>query len=62
MFRATYRSSLGALTVFAVCGLHTHVVIPLRLDYSRSPHAFLNQRMQIYLELLIMSGIPLETC
>ena len=26
MFRATYRSSSGALTVFAVSGLHTHVV------------------------------------
>ena len=26
MFRAAYRSSSGALTVFAVSGLHTHVV------------------------------------
>jgi len=26
MFRAAYRSSLGALTVFAASGLHTHVV------------------------------------
>jgi len=26
MFRAAYRSSLGALTVFTVSGLHTHVV------------------------------------
>jgi len=26
MFRAAYRSSLGALTVFAAFGLHTHVV------------------------------------
>jgi len=26
MFRATYRSSLGALTVFAASVLHTHVV------------------------------------
>jgi len=25
MFRAEYRSSSGALTVFAVSGLHTHV-------------------------------------
>jgi len=25
MFRAAYRSSSGALTVFAVSGLHTHV-------------------------------------
>jgi len=35
---------------------------PLRLDYGRSPHAYVNQRLQIQLELLIMSGIPLETC
>jgi hypothetical protein len=26
MFRAAHRSSSGALTVFAVSGLHTHVV------------------------------------
>jgi len=26
MFRATYRSSSGALTVFAAFDLHTHVV------------------------------------
>jgi hypothetical protein len=26
MFRATYRSSSGDLTVFAASGLHTHVV------------------------------------
>jgi len=26
MFRAVYRSSSGALTVFASSGLHTHVV------------------------------------
>ena len=26
MFRAAYRSSSGALTAFAACGLHTHVV------------------------------------
>ena len=35
---------------------------PLRLDYGRSPHAYVNQRLQIQLELLMMSGIPLETC
>jgi hypothetical protein len=67
MFRAAYRSSLGALTVFAASGLHTHVVIgrrlfPLRLDYGRSPHAYVNQRLQIQLELLVMSGMPPETC
>jgi hypothetical protein len=34
----------------------------LRLDYGRSPHAYVNQRLQIQLELLMMSGMPLETC
>jgi hypothetical protein len=74
MFRAAYRSSSGVLTVFADSGLHTHVVtgrsqvlsgkweFPLRLDYGRSPHAYVNQRLQIQLELLIMSGMPLKTC
>ena len=74
MFRVAYRSSSGALTVFAASGLHTHVVtgrsqvwvgtgqFPLTLDYGRSPHAYVNQRLQIQLELLMMSGRPLETC
>jgi len=35
---------------------------PLRLDYGRSPHAYVNQRLQIQLELLMMSGMSLETC
>ena len=72
MFRAAYCSSSGALTVFATSGLHKHVVtgssqvwvgteFPLRLDYGRSPHAYVNQRLQIQLELLMMSGVPLET-
>ena len=26
MFRAVHRSTSGALTVFAACGLHMHVV------------------------------------
>ena len=68
-FRAAYCSSSGALTVFAASGLHTHVVtgrsqvwvFPLRLDYGRSPRAYVNQRLQIQLELLMMSGMPLET-
>jgi hypothetical protein len=34
----------------------------LRLDYGRSPHAYVSQRLQIQLELLITSGMPLETC
>ena len=38
------------------------VTAPLRLDYGRSPHAYVNQRLQIQLGLLVMSDIPLETC
>ena len=74
MFQAAYRSSSGPLSVFAASGLHTHVVtgcsqvwvvtgqFPLRLDYGRSPHAYVNQRLQIQLELLMMTGMPLESC
>jgi hypothetical protein len=78
MFRAAYSSSSGALTVFATCGLHTHVATgssqlyktneaiwfnkTFRLDYGGSPHAYANQSLQIQLELLMMNGIPLETC
>jgi len=73
MFRAACRSSSGALTVFAASGLHTHVVtgrsqvwvataFPLRLDYGRSPHAYVNQRLQIQLGLLMMSDMLLKTC
>ena len=67
MFRAAYRLSSGALTVFAPSGLNRHVVtgrsqVPLRHDYGRSPHAYVNQRLQVQLELLMMSGMPLETC
>ena len=35
---------------------------PFRLDYGRSPHAYVNQRLQIQLELLMISSVPLETC
>jgi hypothetical protein len=74
MFRAAYRSSSGALTVFAASGLLTQAVtgrsqiwvgtghFPLRLNYGRSPHAYVNQTLQIQLELLMMSCMPLETC
>ena len=70
MFRAAYRSSSGALTVFAASGLHTHVVTgrsqvksrQVKCDYGQSPHAYVNQRLQIQLELLMMSSMPLETC
>jgi hypothetical protein len=36
------------------------VKLPLRLDYDRSPQAYENQRLQIQLELLMMSVVPLE--
>ena len=76
MFRVAHRSSSGALTIFAASGLHTHVVTGrsqvwvgtgsasshLRLDYGRSPHAYVKQRLQIQLRLEMMSGVPLETC
>jgi len=35
---------------------------PLRLDYGRSPLAYVNQRLQMQLGLLMMSDIPLKTC
>ena len=34
----------------------------LAFDYGRSPLTYVNQRLQIQLGLLMMSGIPLETC
>jgi len=34
----------------------------LRIDYGRSPHAYVDQRLQMQLELLTMSGMPLVTC
>jgi hypothetical protein len=35
---------------------------PLSFDNGRSPHGCINQRLQIQSELLMMSGLPLETC
>jgi len=35
---------------------------PCNRIYDRSPHAYVNQRLQIQLELLMMSGMPLEIC
>jgi hypothetical protein len=37
------------------------ISFPLGLDYGRSSHVYVNQRLQIQLELLMMSGVPLET-
>jgi hypothetical protein len=64
MFRAAYRSSSGALTVFATSGLHTLVVTGRSQVWvgHRSPYAYVNQRLQLQLELLMMSGMQLETC
>jgi hypothetical protein len=70
MLRAAYRSSSGALTVLATFGLLTHLVTGRsqvwvgtgQLDYGRSPHSCVNQRLQIQLELLMMRGMALETC
>jgi hypothetical protein len=73
MFRAAYRSSSGALTVYLQALVYIRMwwpavvkfeweQFPLRLDYGRSPHTYVNQRLQIQLELLVMSGMPLETC
>jgi hypothetical protein len=42
--------------------LRLDYILPIRLDYGRSPHAYVNQRLQIQLELLMMSGVPIETC
>jgi hypothetical protein len=44
-----------------VSGAAARVRFPLRLDYGQSPNAYVNQRLQIQLELLMMSGMPLET-
>jgi len=53
MVRVAYRSSSGALTVFAASGLHTHVVTGRgHSDLTTARHHM----------LLMMSGMPLETC
>jgi len=66
MFRAAYRSSSS----FAASGLYSHVVtgrcpgwvgtgqFPPSLDNAQSPHGYINQRLQ----MMMMSGMPLETC
>jgi hypothetical protein len=50
MFRAAYRSSSGALTVFAASGLYTVTTCVCKPG------------LQIQLELLMTSGMPLEKC
>jgi len=59
MFPAAYRSSSGALIIFAASGLHTHVATGRSQVWVGTA---VNQRLQIQLELLMMSGMPLETC
>jgi len=68
VFWAAYCSSPGALTYLQplVYILMWWLAVvksewELTLDYDRSTHAYLNQRLQIQLELLMMSGTPLET-
>ena len=71
LFRAAYRSSSGAPNYLQPL-IYIHMwwpavvkcewELPLELDYGRSPHAYVDQRLQIPLELLMMSGIPLESC
>jgi len=36
--------------------------VPTQTWLRPSPHAYVNQRLQIELKLLMMSGMPLETC
>jgi hypothetical protein len=60
MFRAADRSSSEALTVFAASGLHTYVVIG-RSQVWVSSHSDLTTAGH-QLELLMMSGVQLETC
>ena len=46
----------------AVAKSEWELQFPLRLDYGRSPHAYVNQSVQIQFGLLMMSDTPLETC
>jgi hypothetical protein len=72
MFRAAYRSSSGALTVFAASGLHMHVVtghsqvwvgtsVPTQ-TWLRPITTCICKPEAANTELLMMSGVPLETC
>ena len=45
-----------------ICSLWFTYACGDRPYYGRSPHAYVNQRLQIQLGLLMMSDIPLETC
>jgi hypothetical protein len=63
MFRATHRSSSGAQKLqLQDLVLHTFVVAG-RCQGGRQPQAYVNPEAAIALfELLMMSGVSLETC
>jgi hypothetical protein len=69
MFRAAHRSSSGALSsqplvyirIWWPAVVKSVWEFPLRIDYGRLPHAYVNQRLQMQLELLMMSGVSFET-
>jgi hypothetical protein len=72
MFRAAYRSSLGALTVCAASGLYTHVVagcsqvwvgtaVPTQ-TWLRPITTCVCKPETAKTDLLMMSCVPLETC
>jgi hypothetical protein len=69
MFLTAYRSSSGALN-YLLPLVYIHMwwpavvksEFPLRLDNGRSSHLYVNQRLQYSLDLLMMSGMPLEKC
>ena len=65
MFLVAYRSSSGALTVFAASGLHTHVVTgrsQVWVGLRPVTTCVCKPEAADKLELLMMSGMPLETC
>jgi len=66
MFRAAHRSSSGALnclySLWFIYPCGDRPLPRLSLGNGRSPHGYINQRLQIQLKLLMMSGVSLETC
>jgi hypothetical protein len=43
-------------------GKSLHFYVDFQISDDRSPHGYVNQRLQVQLELLMMSGVPFETC
>jgi hypothetical protein len=65
MFWAVHRSSSGALTVFAASGLHTHVVTGCSQVWVGTwlrPDTTCVCKPEAANTVLMMSGVPLETC